>query len=367
MNNAPKECSRRGFLGAASLGAGLALGATANVEAGQPSSGRAQACIVLFLVGGPSQLETWDPKPDAPADVRGPFRSIATSVAGIRISEHLSRLANLAHRYTIIRTVHHDAPPVHEAGMQLLQTGRLSTGNTEHPHFGAVIAQQRGPRRVGANPFVLLPSRIGNTGIDIGHGQSAGSLGAAFEPQIETRFSHHLPSEVRDRYGKSTLGDGCARAVQLVEQGTRCVVVNMFDGVYDRVTWDCHADRHSLSSQLEDYRRTLCPTLDRAFATLIDDLHERGMLDTTLVLAMGEFGRTPRLNAQGGRDHWPGCWSMVLAGGGVRGGQVIGVSDRLASTPAERPVTCAEVVASVYNAMGLTHLAPTAPIRELFG
>ena len=319
-----------------------------------------------MLIGGPSQLETWDPKPNAPANVRGPFRPMATSVPGIQISEHLPRMASLAHRYAIIRSVHHDAPPIHETGLQLLQTGRLSSTNAEAPHFGAVLAHQRG----GIAPFVILPSRLGNTGINISHGQGAGSLGAAHEPQVETHFTHQLPQAERERYGKTAFGDACLRSRQLVERGTRCVVVNMFDTVYDRITWDCHADRHCLASTLDDYRRTLCPTFDRACATLLDDLQQRGLLDETLVVAMGEFGRTPYLNAQGGRDHWPRCWSIVMAGGGVRGGQVIGASDRLGAEPVQRPVACAEVVASIYYAMGVpnsTRLVDAAPVRELVG
>jgi hypothetical protein len=188
-----------------------------------------------------------------------------------------------------------------------------------------------------------------------------------------------LSQAERERYGKTAFGDACARSVQMVEQGTRCVVVNMFDSVYDRVTWDCHADRHSLTSTLEDYRRSLCPTFDLACATLIDDLHQRGLLDETLLIAMGEFGRTPRLNAQGGRDHWPGCWSIVLAGGGVRGGVVVGSSDRHGAEPVRRPVTCGAVVASIYQMMGLAPstlmtlldrrampLGDASPIHELF-
>jgi hypothetical protein len=316
-----------------------------------------------MLIGGPSQLETWDPKPNAPAEVRGPFRPIATTVAGIQISEHLPRMASLAHRYAIIRTLHHDAPPIHEAGLQFLQTGRLCVNSLEAPHFGAVLAQQRGA------PFVILPARLGNTGISISHGQSAGWLGAAHEPKVQASFTHLLTPAERDRYGKTSFGDACARSLQLVEQGARCVVVNMFETVYDRVTWDCHAARQGLASTLDDYRRTLCPTFDRACATLLDDLQQRGLLDETLVLVLGEFGRTPRLNANGGRDHWPGCWSIVLAGGGVRGGQVIGVSDRLGAEPIQRPVTCPEVVASVYNALGLppSTLVEATPIGELFG
>lgn len=374
--------SRRDFIRTGVLAAGaagLSLGVGRQSEAGQIAAGRAKSCIVLFLVGGPSQLETWDPKPDAPAEVRGPFRPIATSVTGIQISEHLPRMASLAQRYAIVRTVYHDAPPIHETGQQLLQTGRLSQNDVPFPHFGAVLARHLGPRQPDAPPFVILPAPIGNTGINVSHGQSAGFLDAAYEPQVQAPFTHRLSQSDRERYGKTGFGDACMRSRQLVEEGVRCVVVNMFDTVYDRVTWDCHAERQSLSSTLDDYRRTLCPTLDRALATLLDDLHQRGLLDETLVVAMGEFGRTPRLNAQGGRDHWPGCWSIVLAGGGVRGGQVIGASDRLSAEPARRPVTCGEVVASIYGAMGLPHatqlalpdrrimsVVEAAPIRALF-
>jgi uncharacterized protein (DUF1501 family) len=371
--------SRRDFLRAGSVAVGTAGLALSDADAGQSSVGRAKSCIMLLLVGGPSQLETWDPKPDAPADVRGPFRPIATSVTGVQISEHLPRLASLADRYTILRSVHHNASPIHETGQQLLQTGRLSQVDHEFPHIGAVLSQQRGPSKAGVAPFVILPSLIGNTGINISHGQGAGFLGAEHEPMVQSSFTHLLPPTDRDRYGKTAFGDACARSLQLVEQGTRCVVVNMFESVYDRITWDCHADRQCLSSTLDDYRRTLCPMFDRACAGLLDDLHQRGMLDETLVLAMGEFGRTPHLNAHGGRDHWPGCWSILMAGGGVRGGQVIGASDRIGAEPTNRPIACAEVTASAYNALGLplsTQLAgpnrqrwpliAATPIRELW-
>jgi hypothetical protein len=255
----------------------------------------------------------------------------------------------------------------------------LSTHDNGFPHLGAVLARHLGAARSGTAPFVILPTPIGNTGLGISNGQSAGFLDAAHEPNLETRFTHQLAQADRERYGKTAFGDACARSRQLVDIGARCVVVNMFDTVYDRVTWDCHADRHSLASTLDDYRRTLCPTLDRALAALLDDLSERGMLEETLVIAMGEIGRTPRLNANGGRDHWPGCWSIVMAGGGVRGGQVIGVSDRHAAEPSQRPVKCAEVTASIYHAMGLsprtqlmlpggreTPIVESAAIRELF-
>ena len=133
----------------------------------------------------------------------------------------------------------------------------------------------------------------------------------------------------------------------------------MFDTVFNKVTWDCHADGGSLAASLNDYKETFCPMFDRAYTALLEDLQQRGMLDTTLVVAMGEFGRTPQLNPRGGRDHWPGVWSMLFAGAGVRGGQVIGSSDRIGAEPKDRPVTPAEVAATVYRGMGVdlsTHL-----------
>ena len=359
--SASSNVSRRDFLHTGSLAAGVSLFDMTDGNAAQIATGQAKSCIFLCLLGGPSQLETWDPKPDAPAEVRGPFRSIATSVAGIRISEHLPRMANLAHRYAILRTIHHDAAPIHETGLQLLQTGRLG----ESPHIGTILSHRFGGKQPGVTPFVILPTQIGNTGINVSHGQSAASFGAAHEPMVEIRFTHRLSQTDRERYGKTRFGDSCARSLQLIEQGVRCVVVNMFDTTYDRITWDCHAAAQCLTSTLDDYRRTLCPTFDRACATLLDDLHQCGLLDETLVIAMGEMGHTPHLNARGGRDHWPGCWSIMMAGGGVRGGQVIGASDRLAGEPVDRPIACAQVTASAYNAMGL-RFTDAVPIRELF-
>jgi len=159
----------------------------------------------------------------------------------------------------------------------------------------------------------------------------------------------------------------------------RFVTVNMFDTVFNKTTWDCHADGGSLATTLSDYRDTLCPMFDVAYSALLEDLEQRGMLDTTLVLAMGEFGRTPVLNPRGGRDHWPGCWSVLFAGAGIRGGQVIGASDAWGGEPKDRPVTPAEIAATVYAALGLdprqripgpdgqlVRLADAEPIRELF-
>src|SRR5207244_2434904 len=158
---------------------------------------------------------------------------------------------------------------------------------------------------------------------------------------------------MRDRYGRNTFGQSCLLARRLVEHGVRLVTVNMFDTVFNAITWDCHADGGSLAVTLDDYKETLCPMFDVAYTALLDDLRQRGLLENTLVVAMGEFGRTPELNARGGRDHWPGVWSVLFAGGGVRGGQVVGASDRTGSEPRDRPVTPAEIAATVYKGMGI--------------
>jgi hypothetical protein len=330
-----------------------------------------RSAILLLLVGGPSQLETWDPKPDAPALVRGPFRSIPTRCPGVRICEHLPRLAERMDRLALIRSVHHDSAPVHEAGHQLLQTGRICTGGVEYPHFGSVVASLEGDR-AGLPPFVILPHRIASTGVGIPHGQSAGWLGdrfnpfnldddpaaPGFDPTPKLRSLANNPfrlsgerAEVREAYGRTRFGQSCLLARRLVEAGVRVVTVNMFETVFNCVTWDCHGS--APFSSLADYANELLPAFDRAFAALIDDLQERGRLESTLVVAAGEFGRTPMINASGGRDHWPGVWSVALAGGGVRGGRVLGASDAQGGSPADRPVAPQDLLATIYHSLGI--------------
>src|SRR5205085_8762692 len=180
------------------------------------------------------------------------------------------------------------------------------------------------------------------------------AYGTLFAPQSRRAFDLAAEGDgLRARYGRNTFGQSCLLARRLVEHGVRLVTVNMFDTVFNEVTWDCHADGGALATRLEDYRDTLCPMFDLAYTALLEDLAQRGLLGTTLVLAMGEFGRTPQLNPRGGRDHWPGVWSVLFAGAGIKGGQVVGSSDRTASEPHDRPVTPAEIAATVYRGLGL--------------
>jgi hypothetical protein len=418
--------TRRDFLRVGALSAG-ALGVSL-ADLTQLQNARAAArsqdisCILLFLVGGPSHLDTWDLKPHAPDTVRGPFKPIKTKVPGIDICEHFPLMGQMADRFALIRSVYHTAAPVHEFGHQMMQTGYLFRGGQEYPHYGAVVSHLRGRKPGGLPPFVILPSPIGNTGASISHGQSAGYLGAKHEPFVlrgdpaaagfrvtdidapsgidparlknrkalleavdnahrafdatedsrsrdnaydqafslifaeRAKKAFNIAAEkesVRSRYGQNTFGQSCLLARRLVEHGVRLVTVNMFDTVFNDITWDCHADGSSLAVRLDDYKETLCPMFDMAYSSLLDDLKQRGMLETTLVVAMGEFGRTPQLNAGVGRDHWAKCWSILFAGSQVKGGQVIGSSDKIGGEPKDRPVNHAEVAASIYKGLGL--------------
>src|SRR5262249_36136325 len=387
---------RRDFLRAGTLGAGAVGLSLADLQGA--ARGKDINCILLFLVGAPSQLDTWDLKPGAPDNVRGPFRPIRTNVTGVQIGEHFPLMARRADRYAILRSVFHKAAPIHETGHQMMQTGYLFRGGREYPHYGSVLSQVRGPRPGGLPPFVVLPAPIGNTGVSVSHGQGAGYLGTSHEPfvlggldpaRMKTStalldavdgahrafdasdradqafgplFSERAKkafdlagekSDLRARYGDNTFGQSCLLARRLVEHGVRLVTVNMFDTVFNEITWDCHADGGSLAVTLDDYKNTLCPMFDTAYTALLEDLHQRGMLSSTLVLAMGEFGRTPQLNPRGGRDHWPGVWSVLFAGADVLGGQVVGASDRLGAEPKDRPTTPEQVAATVYRGLSV--------------
>jgi hypothetical protein len=353
---APASLNRREFLrdGIAGVGA-LGLGAHALPALRGLAAAPDRAIILLLLVGGPSQLETWDPKPDAPADVRGPFGSIATRCPGVRISEHLPRMAARMDRIALIRSMSHDTAPIHETGYQLLQTGRLSRAGEPNPHVGSVVARIMGPGETVPR-FAIVPGPIASTGVDISRGQSGGWLGSAYDPlpvssdrsAVESVFPSMKDDGNSPDYGDTTFGQICQQARRLIEAGVRVVTVNMYETVFNRVSWDCHG-----AAPLDDYAREILPTFDQAFTALIDDLEDRGRLETTLVVAAGEFGRTPRLNGSGGRDHWPGVWSVVLAGGGVHGGQVVGASDAHAGSPADRPVSPQDLLATMYQSLGI--------------
>ena len=413
---------RRDFLHAGSLGV-MGLGLTdflALKARGAVAKDHSDVnVIMLFLVGGPSQLDTWDMKPDAPSEIRGPYKPIKTNVAGIEISEIFPRMARHADKWSLVRTVYHTAAAVHDTGHQMMQTGRLFQGGLKHPHMGSVLGKLRGPRG-DVPPHVLLPRPIGNTGGNMPHGQDAGFLGKAHDPFVlnadpsepnfqvpdmlppdyisslrvdrrrkwrdmidsavkrfeevpdarlldttfhqaytlmsseKARAAFDLSLESGDthrRYGNNRFGKSCLMAKRLIEAGVRFVTVNMFETVFDEITWDIHGS--SPFSPIECYSDLVGPMFDNAFTSLIEDLSRTGLLDTTLIIATGEFGRTPKINPAGGRDHWPACWSIVMAGGGIQGGRIVGESDDLGGAPKSRPTTPAEVTATVYHALGI--------------
>lgn len=359
--------TRRDFLKATAAGA-AGLAATGNLRgADAPRSlGTAKACIFINLIGGPSHLDTFDPKPGAPSDVRGPFRPIPTRVPGLYLSELFPKLAAVADKFTLIRSMHHDAPPIHEAGLQLLNTGRLFRDGPEWPSVGAVVAHLYGARNENL-AWLKLPGDDIDTGIRVSRGLDHGFLPAPNDLALIPRFvGAHFQL-------------ACKLAESAVVDGVRFVTINQFPTVFDAPSWDCHADRGSLRCDLNDYRDTVAPSFNLAFSTLLTDLDDQGLLDTTLVVATGEFGRTPHLNATGGRDHWANCWTALVAGGGVRGGRVVGASDRIGGEPTARPTTPQELVATVFHALGVPADAtipgpagdpvavyPGKPVAELF-
>jgi hypothetical protein len=276
-----------------------------------PFLGRgSSSCILLLLTGGPSHLDTWDMKPNAPSDMRGPFRPIRTNVAGIEISEIFPRMAKQAHRCVLVRSVHHSAPPHHDASVATILTGLPLLQTT-----GFTVDAQRG------SPLVS------------------------------------------EKYGLNPFGRRCFQALRLVESGERFVTVPMFDSVFDEITWDVHG--WLPFSPISSYRDVVGPMYDMACSALLDDLSDRGLLKTTLVVSMGEFGRTPKINPSGGRDHWPHCFTVQLAGGGIRGGQVYGSSDATGSEPRDLPVTPDNLAATIRKSLGIPG-AGAAPLHQLF-
>ena len=410
-----------------------------------------RSCILLMLYGGPSHLDTWDMKPDAPREIRGEYRAIRTKIPGRFVCEHLPGCARIIDELAVIRSMHHNALN-HNAAVYQTLAGRRSTRDdallpanrfSDFPNFGAIVSRMDATGDLplwpgGAAPLVnvALPHVLHNV-VDLA-GQNAGFLGASHDPlqivgdpsrpdfrvrnlsltqelsqeRIEARrgllraldanrgaadeaagFSAYrerafdlLKSEpvqqsfrlelesaqTRDRYGRHKLGQSLLLARRLVESGVR--FINVHDGVRNgqRTNWDSH------ETLFPRHRELLAP-FDQGFSALIGDLRERGLLDSTLVVAMGEFGRSPRINAKGGRDHWPNCYSVALAGGGAEGGATFGSSDRIGAIPDSQPVTPGDLAATLFWRFGLDPraeirdrqgrpfpLADGAPIRELF-
>jgi hypothetical protein len=378
-----------------------------------------RSAIMIFNLGAPSQLDTFDMKPDAPAEIRGPFKAISTKSPDIQISEIFPLHAKVADKFSLVRSCHHGGAAVHDAGWQVMQTGRVFTGGVNTPHAGSVVSYLMG-RKSDLPSFVVLPQTMGRGGGNLPNGQAGGFLGKANDPfslmadpsqpnfkvpdllppvefdaarlarrqklrQVvdsavkdfegsenaklmdenfhaafrlmssrEAREAFDLSKEspaMRERYGMNRFGQCCLLARRLVEAGVRFVTINTFLTVFDEITWDIHGTKPFTS--IEGMKNIVAPMYDRAYSALIEDLDQRGMLDATLVCNLAEFGRTPRVNPAGGRDHWPQCFTCYFAGGGVKGGRVVGSSDPIGAVPADRPVEPADVVATIFHSLGL--------------
>ena len=413
--------TRRDFMQVGALGAiGLTLPQylQAKEQGGLRKQDDDRACILIFNLGAPSHLDTFDMKPEAPAEIRGPFKPIDTASPEIQISELFPRHAQVADKLSLVRSCYHGGAAVHDAGWQMMQTGRLFTGGIETPHAGAVTAYLRG-RKTDLPAHVVLPETMGRGGGNMPNGQAGGFLGKAYDPfalqadpsqpnfevpdllppveigaarlerrrrmrevvdttlknfeatenaqlldsnfqaayrlmtSPQARAAFDLSKEstkARERYGMSRFGQCCLLARRLIEGGVRFVTINTFLTVFDEITWDIHGSKPFTS--IEGMKNMVAPMYDQAYSALIEDLEVRGMLDSTLVCNMSEFGRTPRVNPAGGRDHWPQCFTVGFAGGGIRGGQVVGRSDPIGGVPAERPTDPTEVVATIYHSLG---------------
>lgn len=318
---------RREFLG---TGAALMLSAAAGAKTAQPADG--VSCILLNLTGGPSQLDTWDLKADAPSSVRGPFRPIRTNVTGIEISEIFPRMARHADKYALVRSCTHEGAAMHDPSRHIMLTGHSFDADTERAH----VADATGNH-------VVLPFHVSPSGGNVEPAESRAQL----LPQTSAKFH-----------------ESCRQAARLVERGNRFVTVNMFESVFGETTWDSHGS--APFSTVADYANSVGPAFDRAYSELLEYLSSRGLLETTLVVAMGEFGRSPKLNPAGGRDHWTRCFTTVLAGGGIRGGQIYGSSDATASEPKDNPVSPQMLLNTIRKAMGLPLEPGAEPIGQLF-
>lgn len=434
-------------------GVGLPLLAATHPAKGASFVGKAKSVLLVYTSGGMSQFETWDPKPNAPLEIRGEFGTIPTSVTGVRFGEHLPKLAKLAHRVTLLRSMTHDDLDHGSAGYLAL-TGRFhakKSGNppitpNDFPTYGAVLKRLRPAKHLPHTAIHLngpllapvLPSP----------GQNAGFLGRSCEPlvlgnvtekiaelegleprddvptlRLHSRASllqqvdGHAAKEpfhqqamqllgsptisrafdlereattVRDRYGRNRSGQACLMARRLIEAGVPWVTVFFNHGIRgqdktphdtDEYGWDTHNDI------FEAMRDHLLPRFDMGFSALLEDLEQRGLLETTLVVCMGEFGRAPRVapeprfeGATPGRKHWAACYTIMLAGAGIRPGAVYGASDKMGAYPSLNPVTPADLTATMFASLGIdptghfddstgrpTPITPGQPVTGLFG
>lgn len=410
------------------LGLSLAdLGRRAKAEAGQQLPAKARSCIVLFLMGGPSQHSTWDPKPNAPAEVRGELSPIATAVPGIQVSEILPRSASLASHLCLLRAMHTGDNAHSSSGYYMFTGVPHQPMNAENvnpsptnqwPHFAAIVRRLK-PGRAAMPAAARLPHHIWNTDGSIWPGQDAGFLGRSHDPwafnckpaspgfriaefslpddlpldrlsrrhnlltsvdQIAAEAGHRPlagpyagateqafdlltsarsraafrlddePQPVRDRYGRTQFGQSVLLARRLIEAGVRLVQVNWFRSTEeppDTPCWDSH------TREVQRLKTILAPQFDRAYSALLEDLIQRGLLNETLVVCMSEFGRTPKINAQAGRDHWGNVFSIALAGGGIRGGMVHGASDALGGSPRDGLVRPPDLLATIFHLLGI--------------
>jgi hypothetical protein len=380
----------------------------------------ADACVLVFLDGGPSHLDMWDMKPSAPAEVRGPFRPVATSLSGVSVCEHLPLFSRHLHRGTLIRSAHHSVNNSHGAAVYTALTGidRGEAGGratpSDHPAVGSVVGLCRPPEATVV-PFVSMPYITAEgAGGPPQPGFFGGWLGRSYDPlfvlkdpsaadfampelslpegvgpgrfasrralegeiggppagmtrdrrlgdldRFQARAFDLLTSDAtqrafavhaedprtRDRYGRNIYGQSVLLARRLVEAGTRFVTVSWAPDA--NATWDTHGQNFT---KLKD---TLLPQLDAAVSSLLDDLDARGMLGRTLVVVMGEFGRSPKVNAAAGRDHWNFGYSLWMAGGGIKAGHVHGSTDKIGGHPQTDPVVPSEIVATIYRCLGI--------------
>ncbi len=388
--------------------------------------GKAKACIILFLMGGPPQHSTWDPKPNAPTEVRGDFKPIATAIPGLQICELMPRTARLADHICVLRAISSN-DNAHSSSGYFMMTGvphqpmNFENANpgppNDHPNLGAVVRRLHGDRD-GMPAAIRLPQRIFNTNGSVWPGQDAGFLGRGADPWLftcepaspqfripaftlpaevsparlegrrsllhaidrrleaterlgvlsqfdrqsqqafdllrapQSREAFRLdrePESVRQRYGRSQFGQSVLLARRLVEAGVSLVQVNWYRGPDEpeaNPCWDSHTD------EARRLKTVLMPPTDQAYSALLEDLVQRGLLGETLVVCMAEFGRSPKINRQGGRDHWGYVYSAALAGGGVRGGQVYGASDRLGGHPKDGRVEPHDLTATIFHCLG---------------